>query len=352
MNTALYLNESTWFGPGSDPCRDAWARIICNSEDRIESIDLAGAGARYPQSTPDRADYEQATARCKGMGAAVTCEGLPPRGCSAFVGPGGESYRLSVTDPNVCDECPPKEQMASVWAFFIIVTIAGFSAVVLYIYFVLKWPEALKRWGSTLAIIVGHMQVLTIIGGLRLELPMTLRIVLEFFDVFSLPDAACLFGDVSLGTLSPFWMFAATSCAFLLALLLVVLACRLYFEQRSKTVRADAAEFTLSIIFCVQLTSAWRVAFSVIISYLFNRTQLINESSIPPIAFVISVLLLLTHAILIVRYTSMVIAVKGLETDTKREKKGWLFRHAISPRRLEAQARYLTIRFGAHARRW
>ena len=62
-------------------------------------------------------------------------------------------------------------------------------------------------------------------------------------------------------------MFAAISCAVLLAMLLGLLACRLCFEQRRKLVLADAAEFTLSIVLCVQLTSAWRVAASVSISY-------------------------------------------------------------------------------------
>ena len=191
------MNEASWL-PDSDPCRDGWAHITCEHSGQLSSpdnnriivINLRGAGATYPQvGTPARANYEQFTARCKGMGEPITCNGLPPRDCGAFVGPRNESYRLSVTDPNVCDECPPPDELHYVWAFFITLSVASTSAIALYIYLVLKWPEALKRWGSTLTIIVGHVQVLTIIGGLRLELPMTLRYVLDIFDVLSLPDA-------------------------------------------------------------------------------------------------------------------------------------------------------------------
>lgn len=372
LSQGLVLNKSgwdtRWFAPGSDPCRDGWRGVECRQPgelscctpleasesgcldacdgNRVITIDLTGAGGMYPEiGSPGRASYERATARCRGMGASVSCTGLPPNDCGAFQGPEGVSYRLSITDPNVCNKCPPKEELVSVVLFFVVLTVAGISAMTLYIYFVLKWPEALKRWGSTLTIIVGHVQVLTIIGGLRLELPRTLHYVLNFFDVFTLPDAACLFDEVR--GLSPFWMLATISCAALLVLLLVMLGSRGYFEQRRKPALADAAEFAVSIILCVQLTSAWRIIASVIISFLSNATQLSNFG-LPIIAFVLSVLLFLTHVILIVRYTSMVIAFKRGE-DTREWRLGG---RAISPRRLEAQARYLTVRFGAHARRW
>ena len=197
----------------------------------------------------------------------MRCLGLPPHSCRAFVGDGGQSYRLSVSDPNKCDKCPPDDQLFSVWFFFIALTILGISAIVLYIVFVMKFPQALRRWGSTLTIIVGHVQVLTIIGDLRLELPQSLRYVIQFFDVFSLPDATCLFVEQDIGALSPFWMYATLSCGELLALLLALPMIRCCFEALNRPVVADGTEFTLSIILCVQLTSAWRVAVSVMTGY-------------------------------------------------------------------------------------
>ena len=86
--------------------------------------------------------------------------------------------------------------------------------------------------------------------------------------------------------------------------------------------------------------SSLTVSPQVIISYLINATQLRTESPIPLIAFVLSWLLLITHAILLVRYTSMVLAfdlyakLRSSEDDKKR---GGTGRHGTT-RRLREQA--------------
>ena len=64
----------------------------------------------------------------------------------------------------------------------------------------------------------------------------------------------------------------------------------------------------------------------------------------PLVALLLSGMLLLTDVAHVARYTSMVL-------DFHRGEKTGVWK-SVAPRRLEAQVRYLTMRFGTHARRW
>ena len=94
------------------------------------------------------------------------CTGMPPISCQAF----GKNYELMITDSNQCVGCP---SVLSTTVFYGAVlsglVIIGIVIVILMI----RDPEHMDEWISTIFIFVGHTQTLTIIGLLRLAWPVS-----------------------------------------------------------------------------------------------------------------------------------------------------------------------------------
>ena len=115
------------------------------------------------------------------------------RGLAAFAG----KYEVDVNDPEACIEC------AEAWPAIVVL---GVLAVVVALFVVayarqaVRHPEAMKRWVSTLTILLTHFQSLKIITSLRLPWPASVRGATTVFGIdvvgMELPGAnpGCLIG--------------------------------------------------------------------------------------------------------------------------------------------------------------
>ena len=94
------------------------------------------------------------------------CTGMPPISCQAF----GKNYELMITDPNQCVGCP---SVLSTTVFYGAVLSGLVIIGIVIVIFMIRDPEHMDEWISTIFIFVGHTQTLTIIGLLRLAWPVS-----------------------------------------------------------------------------------------------------------------------------------------------------------------------------------
>ena len=127
---------------------------------KLKALDLRQNNFDY-----DAAALEPLIARCiRGRTSAdereisiIRCFGLPPDSCSAF----GNEYRVSTLEPALCVRC------ADPLITLIVVSsilVAFVLALVAYVYFISRYPRALRRWVSSVSIVVTHIQTLSIIS--------------------------------------------------------------------------------------------------------------------------------------------------------------------------------------------
>ena len=244
--TALYeaMGGATRWPPSAsvdwlfgDPCVDEWASLTCEGTrvsqillpssnlngrlpnalegmDGLRTIDIQFNQLEYPTSAAARAAYTTATLVCR----RVQCYGVPPHSCSAFGGD-GKVYRMSIANPDECEECPDSA-VASIIALSSTVG-AAFLLLLGYVYIVARHPEALRRWVSTLTILVNHAQTVSILSGLGLEYPETVRytMALMSLEALSVPDTSCLLAELEI---SPFWAYALSFCGTVFVALLTL----------------------------------------------------------------------------------------------------------------------------------
>ena len=254
-----------------DPCIDAWQSLNCTEDGHVYAIRLRSAGLKgvlpaaladmdyltildvrdnsiaYPTTSEERVIYDLATRRCQLPG--VICYGLPADSCSAF-GDEDEIYILSISEPSACDKCP--DSLLGPALTFAGLGFAFLMVIAIYIAVVIRYPEALKHWVSTITITINHAQTYAIIGSLGLAWPESVEYVLMLirFD-FRVPNAACVLGSAEN---SPFWVYSTGFLGGVLMLLGLLILTRLLLEWSDNQHAADGMEFVLSIIFAVSLT--------------------------------------------------------------------------------------------------
>ena len=197
-----------------------------------------------------------AQARCDALG--NLCRGFPPESCLAF------DAVPSLTDVRMCTPC--EDMPFGLLVFLVTSLVLGLvSLLAIYITLMLRHPQALKRWGSSVEIILSHTRTMVILSELQVEWPRSVQAILAgpdltlLPDLLDLPSAACF---VNVGG-SPFWQFANS------VLWSVVLAfgALLLVQQvaRSRDPNfADRLEYVLALAFGMQLPRMLSLSFSVI----------------------------------------------------------------------------------------
>ena len=228
---------------------------------QLRVLDVRDNALTYPSSAAEWEQFNRATANCGGgevdavaLGR-MQCDGLPPLGCSAF----GPRYMLRLANPYECDLCP--ESLAWPIARLVAVGVAVVSCAAAYVALVVRHPEALRRWVSTLTIFMNHAQTMSIVGSLGLDWPASVRHLLRALslDVLNVPQASCILGTSGSGGAGPseveyaVYHYAVAFCATVLSVLLLLLLAHRVARARGDTARADRIQFTLSVVYGVAL---------------------------------------------------------------------------------------------------
>ena len=321
--------------------------------DTLTVLDVSSNGLTYPASREELSAFQAATRRCRTGEAA--CRGLPPLSCSAFQG----RYRLSLSDPLACEPC-------EINILAIVLMLSGGAlttllVLVLFAVLVVRYPGALRRWISTVTIIINHTQSVAVLYAMRLDWPLSLKqaIALMSLDIMlSLPSSACLFDEDSP---SPFWLYALGACSAVLTLdiaLVVAYAC-------APSMWATRAELVLSLLFSLQLTVSWRVIANVLLSIAQGGWP---QGAVPPITFSLAVALLIVQLGLAIHFFRRVTAFRRGARKGEWWVPRWLWSsrwkslhgvgsnvenfRRVQPRHLEQSTAYLTARFNTSAPRW
>ena len=214
---------------------------------RLQQLDLRNNSLDYPGAQDPI--FETAVLACTTLGA--TCLGIPPQGCSAFRG----RYVISMTNPNVCDECTPGGWILTLVGVGIGL---GFAPLMLALYMcaLRKYPDAIRRWLSTVIIIVNHAQTISIIATLRLSWPKLIvdlmRLVTFAFFIFDFDGVACIplgSDEVRIGTSAgiAFWVSNLALCGLIFTVLIVLViliqlaSARAAVEERDMAKAAETA---------------------------------------------------------------------------------------------------------------
>ena len=345
-----------------DPCTDQWTKLECSDGGRVRRLnfqatnlagilpdafsalggvdfaDLRDNALTYPSTAAARVAYDAATIICRKP--ETTCLGVPPNSCTAF----GDQYRLSLSNPFECDECPASFLFPALKFGGII--LLALVAVIAYVLIVMRHPEALARWVSTLTILFNHAQTLSILGQLGLAMPVSADYVFRALslDVLKVPDAACLFSTQGAAT-SPFWRYATGFNATMLIILTLIVGAEFHLRHRGKPSQADKIEFVLTIVFAVQLPSFFNLFIQIAQS---SGADGYGGGGEPLVAFMVSLLLLVFQVLLLGRFTHNIHAFhRGSYYGEWR-----LGTSSVMPRSLDARVRYFTLRFASHAPRW
>ena len=171
----------------------------------------------------------------------------------------------SLTNVRLCTPC---EDVPFGWLVFGAVAILIFSAagLGLYISLMLKHPQALRRWGSTVEIILSHTRTMVILSHLQVAWPQSVQAILAGPDLtllpnlFNLPSAACF---VDVGN-SPFWPFVNgilwSALAGFGALLLIQ-----HVAFKRDPADAERLEYVIALCFGIQLPKLLAMGLSVIL---------------------------------------------------------------------------------------
>ena len=133
-------------------------------------LDLRNNLFAYPTNASMRDDYNLATQRCRS--GRLRCLGIPPESCSAFA-----NVAQSLTDPTKCTVCDGDNVVTTI-------ILAGSAllallALLLFVRLAIRHPQSLKRWVSTVTILVNQAQALILIRKLHLEWPYSVELILS-----------------------------------------------------------------------------------------------------------------------------------------------------------------------------
>ena len=120
----------------------------------LTTLDLRDNALEWPGASDPA--YETATRACRFNNRAA-CTGIPPQSCSAFRG----VYVISMSNPNQCDVCTENGWQYTLAIMSVGVVVAP-SLLLLYMWLLSRYPSMIKRWLSTIMIIISHAQVGTL----------------------------------------------------------------------------------------------------------------------------------------------------------------------------------------------
>ncbi len=134
--------------------------------------------------------------------------------------------------------------------------LGGAAIIVAYIVIIVRYPGAMRRWVSTLTIILNHAQTVAIISELDLTWPTSVRRIIAALglDLLHVPESACILKL----DFQPFWAYVITFCVVVILALSTIALLQAAAERRGRAALADQLEFVLSIVYSVQLTSSVR----------------------------------------------------------------------------------------------
>ena len=200
--------------------------------------------------------------------------GIPPEGCHAF----GATRRQALNDKFECLQCNRRQA-----ALLTIVGVSTFMVLTLvsYLYLISKYPSALKRWVSTVSIIISHVQTVSIVGNLRLAWPQSVTSVTSIFSLdiletdFLRPE--CLFDRSTriyfLFNLVKFAVVFAGLGGLSVAQMLLSIAQRaadagyLFRDGPDYSALIDLCAFADSVVLQVTIVVTWRWIFELIQEY-------------------------------------------------------------------------------------
>jgi hypothetical protein len=283
----------------------------------LQSLALGGNSFDYSRSLATLGVLVQ---RCKDA-ATFDCSGLPPKACTAF----GPRYMVRRTDPDTCERC------GELWASVLLVllgaifVIAGISA---YVYIINK-ARNLRKWVSTIGIVINHAQTLSILALLRMHWPASVTTAASFFSVdffdWGGGRPECLasgmeeleeYGGVALVMTTmhvTLLLLSLHSVAAVQSLFKLVGRVRGWSDASiAKTV--DRCEMLETILFSMQLTAGLRLAVQ-----LFDSIGV--GGAFPVVASILGTLLLLTQLVFVFKYygSATVLATKLREEESDAE---------------------------------
>ena len=260
----------------------------------------------------------------------------------------------TLSDPNECEECPESNLVTILWLAGVGVAIT--AALIAYIITVIRFPDALARWVSTLTILFNHAQTVSVIGTLGLPWPISVKSIVTAFslEIIEIPGTSCLF-DV--GQESPFWLYVIGFCAVDLALLLMFSLLLIALRRRRKSGGADKVEFVLTIVFSVQLPFFLNLLSQMIQSVIAEGLMavtiafgLVSRSLSPQRLTALSLMIGLAvyEVILVAFFVRNIFAFRRGATGG-----GWrLGTSDVAPRSMYKRTKYFTLRFAPHAPYW
>lgn len=195
----------------------------------------------------------------------LTCKGLPPLSCKAF----GKTFQPRANDETKCLRC---EGTAGAIAGLSVLATLFVLGLVAYIRLIQKYPAAIKRWIATAAIMVNHVQTVSILGNLRLEFPPAVEVItsgagLDILEMIGSVRPECLLVDTGISAfilaILVVWCGAvAVLVGFLTVQFFVGLRCwdRLFCAGRpedeqaaARAARVDNVEFATTILYSAQV---------------------------------------------------------------------------------------------------
>jgi hypothetical protein len=248
----------------------------------------------------------------------VRCGGYPPNSCDAF----GDRYVVRTDAPNECSEC------ASVWvslSAMIAVFVLFVLMLALYAYMVHKHDGLTTQGVSTAAIIITHMQTVSIISKLRLAWPPSTEYVLTVFAnglqlegmrpecIFQSSKDVSFFHVVSITRVA--LPIACLSLCGVARILIIWLGprrpLRLSSLRRSELV--DKLERAETIVFQLLLVSSWRGSYQLIETMNTGATE--EDLSVARTGAALAFFLLGLQVFYACKYAFFVWAVTQFEKD-------------------------------------
>jgi hypothetical protein len=225
-----------------------------------------------------------------------------------------------------CVECKPSAKVAAIVGLSLLFTIV-LLLFALYVWAIRRYPRGLKKWVTTISIMIGHMQTVSIIGFLKLRWPppvqqFTAALSFSFVDT-SVLRPECLLEES--GT-SSFLIFSMIQVVAIFALLLGTLVLVSPLSRCSNSF-VDHVWFAQTILLQCVLSTSWRLAFK-----LADQIFVSDEFKIG--VAVVFFLLLLEFA-LVAEYMRGVLMLKRADAEDA-ETAGELSKQASAPSLLHA----------------
>jgi hypothetical protein len=296
----------------------------------------------------------------------LSCAGFPPESCSAV----GPDFALRSDEPTACTYCDPAKRTMGL-VLIVVTSLAFVGLLVVYIAFIRQ--SSMKKWVSTAALFISHLQTLAIVGNLRLSWPPAVEATTDLLSL-SLAHASFLRPECYIDSSKSFIILSTVQVDTVLVTLLLTTA--LYavpsrFSWGPRGLMRGRSFFVQTIIVSFTFSSSWRLALNL---FLYNSAG-IDAKVGAPLALNATAMVA-TQLCLIYKYAIDVFSLLAHRTD-KLEGGGLVtvspssllhrisnsglgrfaarrvpLRDAELTRIVERRTRFLTGRYADHAPYW